>query len=240
MLLDLLAEDNFVQFNKKLAHTIGLKEAIYVNQLLNIVYKATNKDKIVENGFIRLDRKYIYKQTTLSIEDQLKIETKLQRLNVLEKDFEDDDLLKIDVEKLASITITEDEDIIKEIQNRTSIGKLKVDKNSRDNNIISNFCNLINTGNEDVDTAYRSWIEACVKTKGNFLNKDIINKFQLDLYKYSKGDITRAIKVLKVATLYCYRECSWAIKRYEKEKAEEERTTIKETATKETLSQKIF
>ena len=103
MLLDLLAEDNFVQYNKKLAHTLGLKEAVYVNQLMNIVYKATTKDKLVNDSFIRLDRQYIYRQTTLSIEDQLKIETKLQRLNVLEKDFEDDDLLKLDIEKLEAI-----------------------------------------------------------------------------------------------------------------------------------------
>ena len=240
MLLDLLAEDNFVQYNKKLAHTLGLKEAVYVNQLMNIVYKATTKDKLVNDNFIRLDRQYIYRQTTLSIEDQLKIETKLQRLNVLEKDFEDDDLLKLDIEKLASITITEDETVIQNIQSRTSIGKLKVDKNSKDNNIISNFCKLINSGNESIDNAYKSWIEACIKTKGNFLNKDIINKFQVDLYKYSNGNTEIALKVLNVATLYCYRDCSWAIKRYEKLKYEEDRTTIKGTATRETLSQKIF
>lgn len=240
MLLDLLAEDNFVQYNKKLAHTLGLQEAVYVNQLMNIVYKATAKNKLVNGDFIRLDRQYIYLQTTLSIEDQLKIETKLQRLNVLEKDYEDDDLLKLDIEKLASITITEDESVIQNIQNRTSIGKLKVDKNSRDNNIISNYCKLINTGHKGVDNAYKTWIEACIKTKGNFLNKDIINKFQSDLYEYSKGNSDLAIKILNVATLYCYRECSWAIKRYQKEKAEQERTTVKGTATKETLSQKIF
>lgn len=240
MLLDLLADDNFVQFNKKLAHTLGLKEAIYVNQLLNIVYKATTKNKLINNEFIKLDRKYLFKQTTLAVEDQLKIETKLQRLNLLVKDFDNDDLLKLDVEKLASITITEDEEVIKEIQNRTSIGKLKLDKNTKDNNIITGFSRLINSGNEDIDNAYKRWIEICVKTKGNFLSKEIINKFQQDLYKYTNGNVQLALDVLNVATTYCYRECSWAIKIYEKEKLEKERTTIKGVASKETLSQKIY
>ena len=112
----MLSSDEYINFNKKLAHILGLEDAIYVQQLLTINKKAMRKDKLVNGDFIKIDRNYIYEQTTLTIEKQIKIDINLQKHGVLEKDFEDNDLIKLDTNKLASILTSENDTMYEELQ----------------------------------------------------------------------------------------------------------------------------
>ena len=104
MLLDLLRTDEYVSFNKKLAHIIGLESAIYINQVINIMGKAIKKDKLVDGGYIIIDRKYIYDQTTLDEDKQLKLEEKLIKLKLIVRDVENPNQIKVDIQLLADIT----------------------------------------------------------------------------------------------------------------------------------------
>ena len=57
MLIDLLATDNLANYNIKIAQIMGLHTAIYINELINISNKATQKNKLVADKFFILDRK---------------------------------------------------------------------------------------------------------------------------------------------------------------------------------------
>ena len=57
MLIDLLATDNQASYNIKIAQVMGLHTAIYINELINISNKATQKNKLIADKFFILDRK---------------------------------------------------------------------------------------------------------------------------------------------------------------------------------------
>ena len=80
MLINFLSTDNYNSFNIELAHLIGLQEAIYLNELININQKAVRKNKIEDNYFL-VDRKYIESRTTLNIDEQREIDQALQTCN---------------------------------------------------------------------------------------------------------------------------------------------------------------
>ena len=69
MLIDLLSTDNLANYNVKIAQVMGLHSAIYINELINISNKATQKNKLVSDKYFILDRKYITKRTNLSVEE---------------------------------------------------------------------------------------------------------------------------------------------------------------------------
>ena len=82
MLLDLLSMDNYVSYNIKVAEILGLHPAIYLSELMNINDKAIKKSKTKENYFT-VDRSYITRRTTLSKEEQLKIDKQLFEIGLL-------------------------------------------------------------------------------------------------------------------------------------------------------------
>ena len=236
MLLDMLSSDEYINFNKKLAHILGLEDAIYVQQLLTINKKAMRKDKLVNGDFIKIDRNYIYEQTTLTIEKQIKIDINLQKHGVIEKDFDDNDLIKLDTNKLANIITSDNDTMYEELQNITT-KQIRVDKNTKQNAMQSKLYNYVNTGNDSLNDSLYGWINSCVKGKGVYLNKQLVEKFQKDLYAYCKGNLEIGLEIVNIATMYSYRDCSWAIRVYERDVKEKQ---PKDTATKETLLNKVF
>ena len=238
MLLDLISTDNYVSFNKKLAHVIGLNESIYVNQLVNIMGKATKKDKLSIDGYVTLDREYIYSQTTLDLNTQLAIDKKLESINLLLRDIIDPDLVKIDTQLLASIINEDDVKTLSDISKATKKDK-KVDKETKNHYIIQKLCESLHTQNQELDIALKGWLEGCF-AKGGYLNAQLVEKFQKDLYNYSKGKLSVAKEIIELATLYGYRECAWAIKIYEQNQINRKNGEVKEAATVETLSSKSF
>ena len=84
MLIDLINTSNYVSYNIKLAQLLGLKEAIYLSELLNINDKAIRKNKI-NNNYFDIDRKYLETRTTLNVSEQDKIEKTLIKLKIIKK-----------------------------------------------------------------------------------------------------------------------------------------------------------
>ena len=77
MLIELLSMSNYVNFNVKLAHILGLNTAIYLSQIMDINEKAIRKDKVDKN-FFTIDRNYITSRTTIAEKEQKEIENNLQ------------------------------------------------------------------------------------------------------------------------------------------------------------------
>ena len=234
MLLDLLRTDNYVSFNKRLAHIVGLEHSIYLNQIINIMGKAQKKNKVFKDGYIKLDRKYIFEQTTLTIERQLEIDNSLVNIKLLVKDFEDPDLLKIDTQLLADITSNEDVKLNSDLSKM--IGKnTKLDKHTKDLILLENFSRYLDTGNEELTKALKGWILSLIENKKP-VNSSIINKFQDDLFNYTQGKLKDALALVNIATLNAYREFSWCIRLYQQEK----QLMPKQVASEEKLSSKVF
>ena len=107
MLLDLLDPNNYANYNIKLAQIAGLEVAVYVNQLITIQNKALKKDKLY-NGYFKLNREFITKQTALTTSQQAKLDEDLINLHVLLRDETDNSLLKLDLDVLSSIITNDD------------------------------------------------------------------------------------------------------------------------------------
>lgn len=239
MILDLLRTDNYASYNIKLSHILGLEEAIYVNQIINIMGKAIKKDKIIDEGFVKLDRSYIFNQTTLNVEQQLKIDEKLLRIGLMVRDFDNPDLLKIDTEMLASITSCDDIKKLDKISD--NMGKsVKVNKSAKDYYTVEKLKAGIKCDNEDLTDALGGWIDSLIRDKKTYLNFPLIQKFQTDLFNYTKGNLEVALEVVNLATLYGYRDCQWAINVYEKNKINGKSNTPKEVSSNERLSSQEY
>lgn len=213
MLLDLLRTDNYVSFNKHLAHIIGLEQSIYVNQIINIMGKAIKKNKVINNGFVELDRNYIYGQTTFDTNKQLELDESLVKINLLIKDINNPNLLKIDTQLLANITTNDDMQLNNKISTIVSKPQ-KISRETKNYYVVENLSKYINTGEINLDNKIKEWLTVCVNKFGN-ANQTLIKVFQQNIYDYAKGDINVALKLVEIATAFGYKDCQWAIKKYE-------------------------
>lgn len=63
MLIDILNSANYIMVNRDAIRIFGLNTAVYCAELLNIYKKAVIKQKLVDDTYFRVDRKYIENQT---------------------------------------------------------------------------------------------------------------------------------------------------------------------------------
>jgi len=233
MLIDIVSDDSYKRFNIKSAEIFGLKGAVYIERLLCIIRKAVRKGKI-NDGFIKVDRKYIVEETTLSKDEQYDLDSKLEQFNLIEK--EDKDTLRLDISLYMSILngeLFELSDISDKFRSR------KDKKNVKINVIIENLKNSITYTIIEMKSAMENYIESIVNS-GKSLTTQSLLLFQQDLDNYSNGDISIALEIIKLATIYNYVICYWAISVYERQHnvKSDVRTTTQTRVDK--LSDKIF
>lgn len=218
MLIDLISSDNFISFNIKLANTIGLHSAIYINEVLNILRKAERKDKL-QDGFITLDRNYIAERTTLRVEEQYTIDKKLAKISLLELKIDSPDMVKLNLDTLTAITTEEDASMLTKVHKLTKVTGVSnaATKMSQRQCIIQNLKESIDVTCEELCSAYRDWIDGVYAKPNGFLSKKAISVFQQTIDNYTKGDLDLALKLLEIATVNGYRVAEWAINVFEKE-----------------------
>lgn len=216
MLLDLVEQNKYNNFNIKLAHTIGLRSAIYCNELLNILGQVTKKNKFDDNGFFKLDRKYMFNRTTLSVEDQLNIDAALAKINLISKNPNDINSIKLDVDLLCAIVANKDINIAEDLAKRTKIKTSTEVKETKKQAIINALKDSIVCSNYELLTALRNWVDSMYET-GKVLSKASVAAFQKTLNEYTKGDLDLALRLVQIATIRAYRDCAWAINVYEKD-----------------------
>lgn len=221
MLLDLINPSNQNSFNIKLAHTIGLESAIYCNELLNILGKVEAKNKFDAEGYFKLDRKYVFKRTTISEQDQYTIDDKLENINLITRRPGEKNILKFDINLLSEIISQEDLSLQEDLRKKTKIKNGRETKETKRaarcigvKNYISSLCK-----DSTIAEYMCKWIES-VYDMGKGLSKNSAELFYNNLNNYCKGDLDRAIRILEIATTLGYRECNWAINKYEDEIAQ--------------------
>lgn len=211
MLIDLLSMSNYVHFNVKLAHILGLNSSIYLGQIMDINEKAIRKEKIDKN-FFTIDREYITKRTTISEKEQKEIENNLIKIGVLERSTENADTILLNITVLTSILMSPDEELVRDI---SSLSKPK-QKRSKADAVKDALKQNIVTTNLELRSAYFAWIDA-VYDKDGYMTKTAVVAAQARVDEFSNRNLDIALKVLEIAAINGYRDITWAINAYNKD-----------------------
>lgn len=209
MLIELLSPSNYVSFNVKLADILGLQPAIYISELMNINDKAIRKDKISESSF-SLDRGYVTKRTTLSIEEQLKIEKNLIKLGIVDKPNDDENCIILNINVLTTLLMSTDEELIDNVK---KLNKVKASRTTKADAIKKNLKDNITTTNVELYEAYSEWVDSVVSKEG-WMSKQAVVMGQSVVDDFSKRNLDTALAIINIAALHGYRDMSWAINKF--------------------------
>lgn len=237
MLIDLLSTDNLANYNIKIAQVMGLHTAIYINELINISNKATQKNKLIADKFFILDRKYITKRTTLALEEQLAIDTKLHKVNVMQKADNEIDTIYLDIEKLASIISSDDSEYLDKVKKKTQVKTTALPgmKMTLRQKQAEEFKQSLTITHPELRAAYEGWIEGVYANPKGFLSKSAIKVFIDTVDQFANGYLDVALSVINIATVGGYRDATWAINKYNenynKQKVTRKRNSLVDTST---------
>lgn len=251
MLIDLFNSNNYITINIKLAEIIGLSAAVYCDELIRVFNKAKNKNKLIDNDYFKLDRKYIYSKTTLSIDEQLRLDLNLSKIGLIKKHADDPDAIKIDISLLANILVSDDLKTLGDLSKKVKVSSPKGIRESQRQHTINELKNSIECSNYELLTALRNWVDSIYAKPNGYLSKSVIKSFQDTLNNYTQGDLDLALTIVNIATIQSYKDCQWAINVYEKDKKIKKqqemfmntklpRVTEQKVATKDSLGEEIF
>lgn len=212
MLIELLASDNYVCYNRRLAEILGVKAAIYLSEILNINDKAFRKKAFDEDNYFDLDRDYFTKRTALTTDEQLEIEANLVKLQIISKPSKDSCKIYIDTSMIVSLISSEDEQLINSVQNVARL-KESVSKRNKAESIKSKLKEKVVAQNEELSKAYYEWIEA-VYAKQGWMNSQNVISAQSTVDNFSNRDLDKALELIHIATENGYRDMNWAIRVY--------------------------
>ena len=214
MLIELLSPSNYVSFNIKLAEILGLHPAIYISELMNINDKAIRKDKTNESSF-SLDRGYVHKRTTITVEEQLDIEKNLIKLGIVEKPTDDANCVILNINVLTTLLMSTDEELIGNIKKLNKV-KGKSGKPTKAESIRQTLKTNITTTNVELYEAYCEWIDS-VYSKQGWMSKQAVVMGQGVVDEFSKRNLDVALAVVNIASLHGYRDMTWAITKYKEQ-----------------------
>jgi len=123
MYLDVLAGDSFGRYNIKLAKLAGLQTAVYWETLLNIITRVVKKKTYNEEGFFKVDRKYVESITTLTVEEQYVCDEALSKLEVVLYNKDNRDLLQVNVKNMLSVLVEDNISDLKKISKLAKVSK---------------------------------------------------------------------------------------------------------------------
>lgn len=247
MLLDIFDNDNSISINYKTIQIFGLTTAVYLTELINIFKKASRKNKLINEDYFKIDRKYISNILSLSIEEQLACDLNLIKTGLLKKSSDNPDILKIDSKLYLSLLASEDIKLYEDIKKQMKVKRPKGSKESQRQHLINGLKDSIECSNYELLTALRDWVEGVYSRPTGFLSKSAIKIFQDTLNNYTKGDLDLALRVVQIATVQGYRDCQWAINMLEESERRENnqrrnslRITHQEVSTKDDLGDIVF
>lgn len=195
-----------------MAELLGLHQSIYLSELMNINDKAIRKEKLNKSAF-NLDREYIANRTTLSVEEQLDIDSHLIKLGILEKPSDDSIILNLNV--LTTLMMSADEELITNVKKLVKI-KDKSKKRTKAEAIRDNLKSGIVTTNPELIDAYSDWIDA-VYAKEGWMSAKAVKIGQETVDRFSNHNLDVALDLLAVAALHGHRDISWSIPKYKEQ-----------------------
>lgn len=206
MYLDLLSQSNYASYNIHIAKLFGLQIAVYMSEIISISEKATRKKALID-GYVFLNRDYISDRTTISVEDQLDFDSKLEDVGIIEKRSVNE--IKLNIKQLAFLITQEDEPIREEVVSVMKKAK-RLSKKVKDDYTIDSLKRSITTQCDELRNAYYDWIDS-VFAKDGFMTKKAVTFAQQAIDSYSNRNLDKALTVLNIAAINAYRDITWAI-----------------------------
>lgn len=242
-MLNALDASNNIQFNISAAQILGLHNAIYCSELINIYNKAKKKKKLYEEFFI-LNRPYVAHRTTLDINTQYECDAALKKIGVVDVNKDNPDMVRFNYDKFAQIIAGDDTKFLNDIAKKAKTSSPSEVKEAKKKKVIEMLQEKVNSGNANVDIALRHWIEVtCEKV---YMSTDTIMDFQKVLMQYAKSDLKKAMRVVEIATAQAWTSCVQAIASYEREQEvlmralNQPRVTHIRKGTQKTLSDEVY
>jgi hypothetical protein len=214
MLLDIMSPYNQLQVNVKLINLTGLNTATYWSVLLDIYARVINKkfDETVQNsGFFSIDRQYIERRTSLTPADQTVCDKVLSALDVLEKQEDSDNMIRIDLERMKQILVEDDSKVLAKIQAKAKVKRRDVATQKRES-IKENLKAHIEEPDVDLLKAYEQWVDSIIDSK-NFLSIPAVTAFRNTINKFTADKVVK-LEVIEIAMIHAYKDAAWAIQQY--------------------------
>lgn len=204
MYLDLFDE---LRLNKRLVKVAGFEVAAYWAELQSILKQVVKKQTMDEQGYFTLDRDFVERETTLTVNKQLKCDEKLMSLGVMLKDMENPNRIAIAVNGMVAVITDEDTTKLK----KTSAVK-KDEKAAKIAGIKSNMKKALLETDTELRAAYERWIDGMVDAANCRFTKAVVQLFEKTVTEYTTDKNTR-LKVIEIATVNSYKDATWAINR---------------------------
>lgn len=216
MLADLLSPANYIMVNRDAIKILGLNTAVYCSELLTIYKKVVTKKKFVnDEGYFQVDRDYIQKQTSLEVEDQLKCDLNLAKVNIIKIDETNPNIIFFDIEIFSSVLASEDIKLLDNVAKKVKVDNPKGTKQADKQYTIQRLKDGIECKTPQVLFKLREWVESVFES-GKGMSKAQIKLFKDKLDDYCNGDVVKALAVIDIAIAHSYIDCQWAIQTYEK------------------------
>lgn len=240
MLDSVLDSNNILQVNVDAIKILGLINAVYCAELINIFGKSKRKKK-QQDGYFTVDRNYIRKRTSISIEDQYKCDSALKKVGIIEFNVDKPDVIKFSLEEYAKIISNDDCKFLDSISKKTKLVNSAETKAITKVKVIQALQNAIVQDNAQITNALKHWIEVNVLVDMRVTTDTVVN-FQSVLMDYCKSDIAKALRIIEIATAQKWINPIYAIESYEKEielitkKNKDVRRSVQKVATRESVN----
>ena len=202
MYLDLFDE---LRLNKRLVQIAGFEVAAYWAELQSVLKQVVKKQTMDEKGFFLLDRSYIERETTLTINKQLKCEEKLIELGAFLRDAENPNRIAIGVNAMVAVITGEDTTKLK--KNRKSSAD---EKAAKIEGIKSTMKKAIVETDPEIHAAYERWVDGMIDAANCRFTKAVVQVFEKTITEYTNNKAIR-LKIIEIATTNSYKDATWAI-----------------------------
>lgn len=213
MLINLLAIDNYNNYNIELAKTIGLHEAIYLNEIINLTEKAQRKNA-VNDGFITLNRDYIKSRTTFDVDEQKELQKIIESCKLIRVDKSNKDKVCLEADELVNMLLDGNESVLKNAVKDVKNAK----KLTKADEIRIRLKANVKVSNEELRNAYCEWIDSVYNKRG-YMDKKAVIEGQKVVDEYCNRDLDKALKIIEIATIHSYIDMNWAVSAFKRDYA---------------------
>ena len=148
------------------------------------------------------------RETTLTLNKQLKCEEKLISMGVVLKDSDNPNRLCISVQGMVEVITDEDTKKLK----KTSSVKQEA-KAAKVAGIKTNMKKAILESDIELRAAYERWVDGMVDAENCRFTKAVVQLFEETITAFSTSKADR-LKVIEIATVNSYKDATWAINRF--------------------------
>ena len=202
MYLDLFDE---LRLNKRLVKLAGFEVAAYWAELQSVLKQVVKKQTMDEQGFFLLDRNYIERETTLTVNKQLKCEEELIELGALLRDAENPNRIAIGVNAMVAVITGEDTTKLKKSRKSSAD-----EKAAKIEGIKATMKKALVETDPEVRAAYERWVDGMIDAANCRFTKAVVQVFEKTITEYTTNKAIR-LKIIEIATTNSYKDATWAI-----------------------------